>query len=248
MTLTIGKYYSLAVKHTIYYQNGFSSKQCIGMWNGHYFDVHTCYADFIGEPITKIEGAEKEEKNSQGNKVAEKQPQAQPSRLFRFCYVKMKIYLKTYYGPIWEWREASGIYTLAPFRKGQPAPLRYFVQDDGLPQLPLYDDELHHIERIVNGFEPESGALLYLDHESELVRKLAQVIVNQGRKEVLILYTDNKNLAYHRDGRSTEHPLRGYPHDIKEMETVIKPAQRREFDRQQKELQKVVLEGPSLTK
>lgn len=163
--------------------------------------------------------------------------------------VKMKIFLKTYYGPIWEWREASGTYTLASFRKGQPAHLRYYVEDDGLPHPPLYDDELHHIERIVNGFEPESGALLYLDHESELIRKLAQVIVNQGPKEVLILYTHEKNFRY-LSGRnaSDDNPLRGYPHDIKEMETVIKPAQRREFDRQRKELQKVVLEGPSFDK
>jgi hypothetical protein len=166
--------------------------------------------------------------------------------------VKMKIYLKTYYGPIWEWRDCAGTYTLAPFQNGQPAPLRYYVQFqyDGFPRPDLYNDELYHIERIVNGFENESGALLYLDHESELIRKLARVIVNEGRKEVLILYTHDKNLVHNPDGRTAreDNPLRGYPHNIKEIETVIKPAQRSEFDRQQKELRKIVLEGPSLTK
>jgi len=58
MTLTIGNCYSLAVKHMIYFKNGFSSNQCIAKWNGHYFDVHPYYADFIGEPIIKIEGVQ----------------------------------------------------------------------------------------------------------------------------------------------------------------------------------------------
>ena len=151
-------------------------------------------------------------------------------------YVKMKIFLKTYYGPIWEWRECAGTYTLAPLCKGQPAPLRsclrYYVEDDGFPHPKgLYDDELHHIERIVNGFEGEAAALLYINHESQLIRKLAQVIVNQGRKEVLILYTHDKNLRYDPNGHpsSPDNPLRGYPHDIKEIETVIKPARKKSF-------------------
>jgi hypothetical protein len=49
-----GHCYSLEVKHLIYLKNGFSSKHCIGIWTGEYFDVHPCYADYIGEPIVKI--------------------------------------------------------------------------------------------------------------------------------------------------------------------------------------------------
>lgn len=132
-------------------------------------------------------------------------------------YVKMKIFLKTYWDPIWEWRCVSGTYTLAPFRKGHASP-RYYQEVIDFSQL--YDDELYHIERIVNGFESESGALLYLDHESELVKKLAHVIVNEGRTEVLILYTHDKNLA-HNPEHNERNPLRGYPHNIKELKVPV---------------------------
>lgn len=51
---------------------------------------------------------------------------------------------------------------------------------------------LEHLERIVNEFDGEGGALLYVHEDNEAIRTIANLIVKKGRSSVLFTYVPDR--------------------------------------------------------
>lgn len=86
------------------------------------------------------------------------------------------------------------------------------TRPDSTPPDLTNSHSLEHLERIVNGFEGEGGALAYIHDDHEVIRNIANHIVKYGRSSVLFTYVpdyldESKN--YYIMGKNYPNPDKG---------------------------------------
>ena len=104
------------------------------------------------------------------------------------------------------------IYIAGPARADKKVWYQYVIYEvsDGPERFPptdefdIYFEALAHLERIVNGFEGESGCLLYINNDDHLIKIIANKILNNAKEDVLFTYIPDRlsdSDVYHRLGK-----------------------------------------------